>query len=307
MESWSDLLKIAENRILVFNGAFGTYSREIVGSKLLPDLLNVTDSEIVGRIHREYLDAGADIITTNTINSNSVSGQRFDFDLSNELAVKTAERSVKDFLASGKPKFVAGSVGPAAITISERETANKNGQRLFEAYRQQCRILIESEINILLFETMIASGNIRIALRAAERAFEETCRNLPIWLSIAPVKAEEELITGERISDFITSLDSEFIKIVGLNCTDDFVLAERVFENLASRHEFLISFAPSRGIPDASGIYPSDIDEIISKTAAIMERRLLNIVGGCCGTTPEYIRRLNQRMKGVRPRPFRNF
>ncbi len=294
-----DIIKSAKDRIIILDGATGTLLPQSGDNPQLPDLFNLSHPDKVGKVHSSYLASGADIITTNTLNSNAsvktIKSKRVNIAEINRKAVSIAKRCISEF-ETGELRFCAGSVGPIQ---SEHESLD-----ITQLYEKQFKALLENNIDILLLETMIKMRHIVGAIEAAKRSFAEVGRIVPIWISVAPVLEGGRIVSGENIEEILTELDRNQPLIFGLNCIDDFDLAEEILESIKDKSGLLLSFHPNAGIPDENGNYPLSTEEWVARMAGLCRKGLINIAGGCCGTTPEYIRLLSRELKNIPPRDF---
>jgi 5-methyltetrahydrofolate--homocysteine methyltransferase len=324
------LRKLLTERILFLDGAMGTmiqrarldeagyrgerlrdHARELKGNN---DILTLTAAQVVADIHRAYLAAGADIIETNTFNSNSVSQADYGtIALVPELNYRAARlaRSAADELArtDGRPRFVAGALGPTNRMTSLSPDVNDPGFRsvsfddLVSAYLEAARALVLGGADLLLIETIIDTLNAKAAIYAALTLFEETGVELPLVISGTITDASGRLLSGQTPEAFWNSIRHAQPLIVGLNCALGGRQLRPYIEELATvAADTYVCAYPNAGLPNAFGEY----DEAPEDTAAILgeygEAGLVNVVGGCCGTTPEHIRLLHSALAGHAPR-----
>jgi 5-methyltetrahydrofolate--homocysteine methyltransferase len=252
-------------RILVMDGAMGT---------LIPsaskDALNLTAPEQIQAIHRQYLEAGADIVKTNTFNSNS--GPQ---DYAVNVAGARLARAVADEFTA---RFVAGSMGPGS-----------DGAASVDAYFDQARALVEGGVDILLAETITSIRTAEAALTAYEKLFAIVGRALPVMLSVT-VSKDGSLLSGETLRSFWNSVSSRNPFSVGINCGYGARHTRTFVEQLAEIASSRVSWHPSAGMPDASGGYDETPEVFAASIAEVMTHHRVTIVGGCCGTTPAHIR-----------------
>ena len=278
------------------------------------DILNITNPSIIADIHREYLEAGADIIETNTFNSNRIS--QGDYGLENKVydlnyyGAKLAKELVKEYTAKNpnKPRFVAGSIGPTNRTASISPDVENPGVRnisfdeLLAAYEEQIEGLVDGGVDILLIETIFDTLNARAAIMAADNVLEKKGLDLPIMLSGTITDASGRILSGQTLEAFAESLKNHRVISIGLNCAFGARDMIPFIRELSKSQSLYISFYPNAGLPNTLGEY----DELPEETAAVVkelaEEGHLNIVGGCCGTTPDHIRAIAQCLANVKPR-----
>jgi 5-methyltetrahydrofolate--homocysteine methyltransferase len=261
------------NRIVVMDGAMGSQLRNPSSE----DSYCVTKPEIVEDLHREYLKAGADIIKTNTFMSNR--GPQ-DY----EINVAGARIACKVAAEFSPPRFVAGAIGPGGTSES--------------GYFQQACGLIEGGAHLLLAETMTSIGNANMAIQACEQALQEIGRDLPIMISIT-IAQDGKLLSGESPDMFCKSMASHRLFSLGINCSFGARHMRPHIKNFSEIAGTLVSCHPSAGLPDASGKYPESPEEWADIVREFAERGWADIVGGCCGTTPDHIRALSQSARQI--------
>ncbi|WP_163192578.1 methionine synthase [Clostridium thermarum] len=317
-----------KERILVLDGAMGTSIQkhglseaEFHGNcechksqKGNNDLLNLTNPSIIIDIHKAYLEAGADIIETNTFNSNRISQGDYGledkvYDL-NYFGAKIA-REIADVYTSksiNKPRFVAGSIGPTNRTASLSPDVENPGIRnitfdeLEKAYEEQIEGLVDGGVDILLIETVFDTLNARAALIAADNVLTQKGIDLPIMISGTITDLSGRVLSGQTLEAFAESVKSDRIISIGLNCA--FGAKEMVpfIKELSKSQSLYISFYPNAGLPNSLGEYDELPEETASVVKALAEEGHLNIVGGCCGTTPDHIRAIYETVKNYKPR-----
>jgi len=333
----SELLhNILSERVLVLDGAMGTMiqsynlsEEDFKGERFKDfryflkgnnDLLCLTQPAVIEEIHCSYLDAGADIITTNTFNANRIS--QADYHLEectyemNLEAAKIAVRAASRFstLNPSKPRFVAGSLGPTNKTASMSPDVNDPGYRsisfdgLRDAYYEQARGLADGGTDIFLIETVFDTLNAKAALFAIETLKQERNIDIPVIISGTITDASGRTLSGQTVEAFINSISNAEILAVGLNCSLGAKELRPFLAELSPNIPFFISAHPNAGLPNRFGSYdqtPSDMEKFISE---YLDEKYVNIIGGCCGTTPEHIRRIAELVKGkpVRIPPPRN-
>ena len=320
-----DLLK---ERILVLDGAMGTmvqryalsdedfrgqrFASHPVMLKGNNDILVLTRPDIIQEIHTKYLEAGADIIETSTFNANRISQAEYGCEeLCYEINRRAAElaRKVADkYSTPEKPRFVAGSVGPTSRTCSMSPDVENPAYRnvtfdeLVEAYKEQMIALIEGGVDALLCETIFDTLNAKAALYAADEAMATTGREVPVMLSFTIADTQGRILSGQTIEAFLASVAGRKLLSVGLNCSFGAREMKPFLKRLAEIAPFYVSVYPNAGLPNALGEYdqtPAEMAEIIHE---YIEEGLVNIVGGCCGTTDEYIALFPSLAHGATPR-----
>lgn len=326
--------KELEKRILVIDGAMGTMIQrhklteadyrgerfkdwhcDVKGNN---DLLCITQPEIIKGIHKEYLAAGADIIETNTFSSTTIAMADYDmqsiaYEL-NVAAAKCAKDAVKEFTTENPgttPKYVAGAIGPLNKTLSLSPDVNNPGFRAVTfdevviAYKEQIKGLVDGGVDILLIETIFDTLNAKGAIFAAKQFFRETgITELPIMISGTITDASGRTLSGQTLEAFYTSVMHAEPLSVGLNCALGAAEMRSHIEELSQIAACYTSAYPNAGLPNAMGEY----DEAPHQTAHFIEewakQGFVNIVGGCCGTTPDHIKHIADHVKTISPRPI---
>jgi 5-methyltetrahydrofolate--homocysteine methyltransferase len=328
-------LKIAEilkKRILILDGAMGSLiqnhqlNEQDFRSDLLQthpcnikgnnDILSLTKPDIIKNIHLDYLKAGADIIETNTLNANSIS--QADYQLEdvvfqmNMASATIAKEAAQQFSTEDKPRFVAGSIGPTNKTasispdINHPEYRDINFDILKNAYMEQIEALIKGGVDLLLLETVFDLINCKAAVFAANEIFKQNDFKIPLMISITISPQNGRILSGQTIEAFYNTFASLDILSFGLNCsagTKDLIPFVRELDKISS---FNLSVYPNAGLPDESGNYGEDPKTMIALLQPILEDKCLNIVGGCCGTTPDHIRLIADLAGNYSPRILRN-
>ncbi len=307
----SVLESIVRERILVLDGAMGT----LVGSYGITtgdtDSLNLTRPDIVSDIHRRYLSAGADIITTNTFSSQRISQADYSLaDRCREMALtgaRLARRCADEFSTTDRPRFVAGSVGPTNKTASLSPDADDPAARvisydeLFAAYSEEIDALIDGGADIILIETVFDTLNCKAAVAAAQSVMEEKGKRLPIMVSVTVSDMSGRTLSGQTLEAFLASLSSYDIFSVGLNCGLGARQMKPFLKQLALRAPYYISAHPNAGLPDETGRYDETADTMCPEIESYLTESLVNIIGGCCGTDDEFIRRYAEMARGKQP------
>ena len=324
------LRNLMEEKILFLDGAMGTmiqnYSLEeedfrgdILKDHPKPlkgnnDLLSLTRPDIIEEIHVKYLEAGANIIQTNTFNSTEISQQ--DYDLPhmikkmNSASVKVARKSIEKFESknSEHPCFIAGTIGPTNRTASISPDVNRPGHRLIsfdqlaKAYYEQAEILLEEGCDLLLVETSFDTLNLKAAIFAIHKLFRDTNKEVPLSLSVTITDASGRTLSGQTIEAFWNSVSHAKPLSVGINCALGAQEMRPYIEELSSIADTYISCHPNAGLPNAFGNYDQTPEETTSILEDFTKNKWLNLVGGCCGTTPEHIKAIVERLREYSPR-----
>jgi 5-methyltetrahydrofolate--homocysteine methyltransferase len=278
------------------------------------DILNITQPQIIQEIYEQYLDAGSDIIGTNTFNSTSISQadyntQQFAYEINLEAA-KVAKIAAEKFTArdTSKPRYVAGAIGPMNKTLSISPDVNDPGFRsvtfdeIKDSYTEQVRGLIDGGVDLLLVETVFDTLNCKAALFAINEYFDKIGKRLPIMVSGTIVDMSGRTLSGQTVEAFLNSISHADIFSIGLNCSLGAKEMRPYIEELSEKAGVYISCYPNAGLPNAFGGY----DELPEETAALLldfaKSGFLNFVGGCCGTTPDHIRQIGKVIEGLAPR-----
>ena len=322
--------QLIRERILVLDGAMGTMIQQYNLSeadfrgerfKDIPgqlkgnnDLLCLTRPEVIEDIHRKYLVAGADIIETNSFNATSVSMADYHVQAYcreiNLAAARLARRMADEFtvLNPEKPRFVAGSVGPTNKTCSMSPDVNNPAFRaltfdeLQAAYCEQMEALLEGGVDALLIETIFDTLNAKAAIRAAELSMEKNGRRVPLMLSVTVSDIAGRTLSGQTLDAFLASVEHADLFSVGLNCSFGARQLKPFLEHLASRAPYYISAYPNAGLPNSLGQYDQTPEDMAAEVKEYIEEGLVNIIGGCCGTTEQYIAKYQELIQGVQPR-----
>ena len=290
------------DRILLLDGAMGTMIQQYHLNENCNDMLVVTKPDVIREIHRKYLEAGSDIIETNTFNAQRIS--LGDYGLQDRVrdinlaAARLARQCADEFSSSDKPRFVAGSIGPTSRTTSVATSGEPlDEQVLREAYKEQIQALADGGVDALLIETIFDVRNAEIAIEAAQ----EVAPTLPIMLSFSVSTADGHNMLGQSIVDFVSHLLSQNTKLysVGINCVSDVPLMTPLVCQLAS-FGLKVSLYPNAGMPDGSGKYHKTPESLVADLWPLLENHCINILGGCCGTTDAHIRMM---AKAIEPIP----
>jgi 5-methyltetrahydrofolate--homocysteine methyltransferase len=328
----SILKSLLSERILVLDGAMGTmlqaykFTEEDFRGKAFAnhhiplagnnDLLSITQPKAIYDVHAKYLEAGADIIETNTFSGTSIAMADYALeDYVTELNVASAQiarKAADDFTAKNpnKPRFVAGSIGPTNKTASMSPDVNDPGYRaisfheLKEAYRQQAQALIEGGVDILLVETIFDTLNAKAALYAIDEIKEEQQIDIPIMVSGTITDASGRTLSGQTVEAFLISISHIDVLSVGFNCALGADQLKPYVQRLGRNTSRFVSAHPNAGLPNAFGAYDQNPEEMCGLIEPYLSEQLVNIIGGCCGSTPEHIRLLAQAAAKHKPRPI---
>lgn len=324
------IFDLMQQRVLVLDGAMGTmiqrhkleeedyrgprfkdYAHDLKGNN---DLLSLSQPQIIFDIHRAYLAAGADIVETNTFNSTRISMADYHMeDLVpeiNEEAAKLARRAADEYTAKdpSKPRLVAGSMGPTNKTASLSPDVNNPGFRaidfdtLASNYREQAEALIRGGADILLVETVFDTLNAKAALFALQELFDDLGREYPIMVSGTITDASGRTLSGQTTEAFLTSISHVPLMSIGLNCALGADQLRPYVQTLAQKAPFAVSAHPNAGLPNAFGEYDQGPEEMRALIAEYLDRNIVNVIGGCCGTTPEHIAAIADLVKNYQPR-----
>ncbi len=321
---------IIQKRILVLDGAMGTMiqkqklrEEDYRGEKFKDhpkpqkgnnDLLSLTKPEIISNIHKGYLEAGADIITTNTFNSNMIS--MADYGMENHVyeinfqSAKLAREAIILYEKSGDTQehFVAGTLGPTNRTASMSADVNDPGARsvtfddLVKAYSEQAAGLIDGGVDILLVETIFDVLNCKAALFAIDSVFEEKEARLPVMVSATITDASGRTLTGQTLEAFLVSVSHFPLFSAGLNCALGADQLRPFVEELSAKSGFYLSVHPNAGLPNQFGEYDQSAEYMASVVEEFMKEGWVNIIGGCCGTTPRHIEKIAEAASKYNPR-----
>ena len=280
------------------------------------DLLSLTRPGIIRGIHRQYLEAGADLVETNTFNSTSISLadyrlQHLVRELNREGArLARAECDAIEAADPSQPRFVIGVLGPTSRTASLSPDVNRPGFRaisfdeLAEAYREAARGLVEGGADILMVETVFDTLNAKAALFAIDDVFEELGERLPVMVSGTITDASGRTLSGQTAEAFWYSLRHAQPLAIGLNCALGAKDLRQHIDVLAQVADTHVSCHPNAGLPNAFGGYDETPDDMAAVLREFAESDLLNLVGGCCGTSPDHIRAIAEAVRGLPPRPI---
>lgn len=330
MQGRADIREILQQRIMIIDGAMGTMiqrykleEKDFRGDRLKDhphplkgnnDLLSVTRPDVIKEIHREYLRAGADIIETNTFGSTTIA--QADYHLEhmvyeiNFQSAKIAREVADEFTAKepNKPRFVAGAMGPTTKLASMSPDVNNPGYRavsfdqLVVAFKEQARGLIEGGADLLLPETITDTLNVKAALFAIQELYEELGKELPVMVSGTITDASGRILSGQTAEAFLISVSHVPLLSIGLNCAMGASALRPYLQVLNEKSPFFVSAYPNAGLPNEFGHYDQTPDEMAEQVEEYLKEGLVNFVGGCCGSTPDHIRRIAEVAKKYKPR-----
>ena len=308
MNRLNDIIK---ERILILDGAMGTMVGAVMGKVGNTDELNLSHPEVIENIHRRYLEAGADIITTNTFSSQRISQADYHLeDSARTMALegaRIARRMADAYTTPEKPRFVAGSIGPTNKTLSMSPDVSNPAARemtydeLLAAYGEQVDGLMEGGVDALLIETIFDTLNAKCAVDAAMQVMQRRGKELPIMLSVTISDLAGRTLSGQTLDAFLASVSTYPIFSVGLNCSFGADQMKPYLRELARRASYYISCYPNAGLPNALGLYDETPDSMAPKMGELVDEGLVNIIGGCCGTTDEFIRLYQPLVIGKKP------
>ena len=324
MKGLNDIIR---ERILILDGAMGTKIQtyglteedfrgdrfaDFIGQmKGNNDVLSLTRPDVITDIHRQYLEAGADIIATNTFSSQRISQADYHLEeVAAELALagaRLARKAADEYTTEEKPRFVAGSVGPTNKTCSMSPDVSNPAARdmtydqLLEAYMEQMDALIEGGVDALLIETIFDTLNAKVAIDAAIQVLERRGIELPIMLSVTVSDLAGRTLSGQTLDAFLASIQSYPIFSVGLNCSFGATQMKPFLRELAQRAPYYISAYPNAGLPNSMGLYDETAETMAPKMGELVDEGLVNIIGGCCGTDETFIRAYGPLVKGKKP------
>ncbi len=320
--------KLLRERILILDGAMGTmiqrheleefdfregyfenHEKSLKGNN---DLLSLTRPALIKDIHRQYFLAGADIIETNTFSGTSIAQADYGLEKSvytlNFESAKIAKEVAKEF--NDKPRFVAGSIGPTNRTASISPDVNDPGYRavsfdeLVSAYAEQINALMDGGVDLLLVETIFDTLNAKAALYAIDSVYETRKTTLPIMISGTITDQSGRTLTGQTTEAFLISLSHMPLLSIGLNCALGASLMRPYLQILNSKSPFPVSAHPNAGLPNEFGAYDESPEMMAAQIQVFLEEGLVNIIGGCCGTTPDHIAEIARLALNYKPRIF---
>jgi 5-methyltetrahydrofolate--homocysteine methyltransferase len=322
---------LLSERILLLDGAMGTMIQRLAldekavrGERFadhhkdlsrFSDILSLTHREKITDIHRAYFAAGCDIVETNSFNASLVGMIEFELpdtlaDEINQAAVQCAREAAEEYTAKtpGKPRFVAGSIGPTgrqtAISTRVEDPAHRDVtfMEMVDSYRRQIAVLVESGVDILLPETAIDTLNLKACLFAIQDYFRTTGKEIPVMVSATFDRGGRTFVSGQSVEAFVTSVEHFPLLSVGMNCALGPDVMRPHLETMSKASSVAISCHPNAGLPNEMGQYDLSPKKMASMVGEFADAGWLNIVGGCCGTSPEHIAAIAERVKTVRPR-----
>lgn len=323
-------MKLRDNikdRILILDGAMGTMiqgynltEKDFRGNlELLQmlnyqgnnDMLNLSRPDIIEDIHRRYLEVGADIISTNTFSAQRISQADYHMEsFSRDIAfagAKLARKCADEYSTADKPRFVAGSIGPTNKTCSMSPDVSDPAKRdltydaLFDAYSEQVAAMIEGGIDAVLIETIFDTLNAKVAIDASLSEMKKAGIDLPIMLSVTITDLSGRTLSGQTLDAFLASVSSYPIFSVGLNCSFGAEQMRPYLKELAAKAPYYISIHPNAGLPNSMGEYDETAEIMVPQMASFVDEGLVNIIGGCCGTTEEFIGGYVKVVEGKKP------
>lgn len=325
--------KALRERILVLDGAMGTmlqrynFSEEDFRGERFKhlknsvkgnnDLLSITQPQAIAEVHKKYFEAGADIVETNTFSGTTIAMADYNMeDLVYELnfeSAKIARQVADEFTAKEphKPRFVAGAMGPTNKTASMSPDVNDPGFRAVSfdelriAYKQQAEALVDGGVDALLVETVFDTLNAKAALFAIEELKEEKQLDIPVMLSGTITDASGRTLSGQTAEAFLISVSHIPLASIGFNCALGAKQLTPHLEVIANRTEIAISAYPNAGLPNAFGEYDESPEQMALQIKEYLDKQLVNIIGGCCGTTPPHIKAISNLVKDYKPRAFK--
>ena len=319
-----------QKRILVLDGAMGTmiqrhkleeadFRGERFKNHPSPlkgnnDLLSITRPDIILDIHRQYLEAGADIIETNTFSATTIAQADYHLEEAvydiNYQSARIARQAADEFTRKtpDKPRFVAGAMGPTNKTASISPDVNNPGYRaitfdqLKEAYRQQAKALLDGGADLLLVETVFDTLNAKAALFAIQELFDQLGRQVPIMVSGTITDASGRTLSGQTTEAFLVSVSHVPLFSIGLNCALGASQLRPYLQVLNEQAPFYVSAYPNAGLPNEFGHYDQTPEEMAAQVEEYLKEGLVNVLGGCCGTTPAHIRKIAELTEKYKPR-----
>lgn len=329
-----DIKKELQNRILILDGAMGTMiqryaleENDFRGDRWVHhdhplkgnnDLLSITRPDVIEAIHRQYFEAGADIVETNTFSGTTIAQSDYNLESAvwdiNFESAKIARKVADEFSAKepSKPRFVAGAIGPTNRTCSISPDVNDPGYRaitfdqLVEAYKEQIKALIAGGVDLILIETIFDTLNAKAAMFAADVVFEEVGITLPIMISGTITDASGRTLTGQTTEAFLISVSHMPILSIGLNCALGAKELKQYLEVLDKKADCFVSAYPNAGLPNEFGQYDETPEQMGVQIKEYLQDGLVNVLGGCCGTTPDHIREIAKLAKEFKPRAIKS-
>lgn len=322
--------EVIKDRILVLDGAMGTmiqqhdlkehdfrknwfedHQSSLKGNN---DLLSLTRPDIIESIHRAYFEAGADIVETNTFSGTSIAQSDYNLEKYvyeiNLHGAQIAKKVAQEFTKKEplKPRFVAGSIGPTNRTASISPDVNDPGYRntnfdqLVIAYKEQIHALLDGGVDVLLIETVFDTLNAKAALFAVEEVFSASKNRVPVMISGTITDASGRTLTGQTTEAFLISISHFPLLSVGLNCALGARDMQPYLKTLATKSSFHVSAHPNAGLPNEFGAYDETPEMMCEQLKKFLDDGLINIIGGCCGTTPDHIQAIAELASNYKPR-----
>ena len=322
--------EVIKDRILVLDGAMGTmiqqhdlkehdfrknwfedHQSSLKGNN---DLLSLTRPDIIESIHRAYFEAGADIVETNTFSGTSIAQSDYNLEKYvyeiNLHGAQIAKKVAQEFTKKEplKPRFVAGSIGPTNRTASISPDVNDPGYRntnfdqLVIAYKEQIHALLDGGVDVLLIETVFDTLNAKAALFAVEEVFSASKNRVPVMISGTITDASGRTLTGQTTEAFLVSISHFPLLSVGLNCALGARDMQPYLKTLATKSSFYVSAHPNAGLPNEFGAYDETPEMMCEQLKKFLDDGLINIIGGCCGTTPDHIKAIAELASNYKPR-----
>jgi 5-methyltetrahydrofolate--homocysteine methyltransferase len=325
-----NIQSILKERILILDGAMGTmiqrhkleeedFRNEALKNHPHPlkgnnDLLSITRPEIIKGIHRQYFEAGADMVETNTFSGTTIAQADYHLEhLVDDINFQSAKiaREVADEMTAKephKPRFVAGAIGPTNRTLSLSPDVNDPGYRavvfdeLVVAYKQQARKLLEGGVDVLLIETIFDTLNAKAALFAVDELFEELGKKWPVMISGTITDASGRTLSGQTTEAFLISMQHMPLLSIGLNCALGASALRPYLQVMSTHSPFFVSAYPNAGLPNEFGQYDESPNAMAKQVEEFCKEGLVNILGGCCGTTPDHIKAIADMAAKYEPR-----
>lgn len=324
--------KLLEKRILVLDGGMGTmiqrykleeedfrgerfkdHGHSLKGNN---DLLSITRPDIIKAVHAAYLEAGSDIIETNTFSGTTIAQADYALEEAvydiNFYSAKIAKEVCAEYTAKNpdKPRFVAGSIGPTNKTLSLSPNVNDPGYRavtfdeVVVAYKEQIEALMDGGADIILIETIFDTLNAKAALFAVQEVYEKRGQSLPIMVSGTITDASGRTLSGQTTEAFLISVSHVPLMSIGLNCALGASAMKPYLEVLAKKADCYVSCYPNAGLPNEFGQYDESPEQMAKQVEEFLKEGLINIIGGCCGTTPDHIKAMAEIAAKYAPRPL---
>lgn len=325
-----DIKDIIQKRILILDGAMGTmiqryhleeddfrneqlknHPQSLKGNN---DLLSVTRPDVIKAIHKQYLEAGADIIETNTFSGTTIAQADYHLehmvDDINYFSAKIAREVADEItaLTPDKPRYVAGAMGPTNRTASLSPDVNDPGYRaitfdaLVVAYKQQALKLIEGGVDVLLVETIFDTLNAKAALFAIDELFDETGKSVPVMVSGTITDASGRTLSGQTTEAFLISMQHMPLLSIGLNCALGASALRPYLQTMSANSPYYVSAYPNAGLPNEMGQYDESPAAMAKQVEEFCKEGLVNVLGGCCGTTPDHIKAIAEMAAKYQPR-----